>query len=225
MENSVKRKINVFGKVAKIITMIVIVFLLVAEGFLLVGGVIVAIVPKDAVTVDAAAQLDAKVDNAFFGIDEGKIDVNVGDGKISVGEFNTDNVKMISENGKTGVNAGFGTFHFDLNDALLLIVYGIVYVASIVVALFFFRALMKEFMACDSPFSDGVVQKMRNFAIALIPCIAVVQIMNSAINSVFSQSFNLDIDFISVAFVLIIFVLTMIFKYGAQLQKEHDETV
>ena len=30
---------------------------------------------------------------------------------------------------------------------------------------------------------------------------------------------------LSVVFVLVIFVLTMIFKYGAELQKEHDETV
>ena len=42
MENKIKRKINTFGRVAKILTMIVIVCLLVAEGFLLAGGVIAA---------------------------------------------------------------------------------------------------------------------------------------------------------------------------------------
>ena len=225
MENPIKRKINVFGKVAKIITTIIIVFLLVAEGFMLVGGIVVACVPKDAVTVDAAAQFDAKVDNQFFGIEEGKIDVNLGGGTLRLGDVESDGVKMISENGKTGMHGEFNNLHFDLNDALLLILCGMAIVAAIVVALFFFKALMKQFMLCDSPFSDGVVQKMRSFAIALIPCIVVVQGMKSAIGSIFSGSFNFDVDFISVAFVFIIFVLTMIFKYGAALQKEHDETV
>ena len=225
MENSVKRKINIFGKVAKIITMIVIVFLLVAEGFMLVGGIIVAAVPKDSVTVDAAGKLDANVDTAYFGLDGEQFYVNTGSSRIALGEISTGNLDVKNENGKLNVSGDFKNLHFDLNDALLLIVYGMIYVASIVVALFFFRALMKEFMVCDSPFSDGVVRKMRNFAIALIPCVAVVQIMKSAISGVTSQSFSFDIDFISVAFVLIIFVLTMVFKYGAELQKEHDETV
>ncbi|MBQ3329552.1 MAG: DUF2975 domain-containing protein [Ruminococcus sp.] len=225
MENSVKRKINIFGKVAKIITMIVIVCLLVAEGFMLVGGVIVAAVPKDSVTVDAAVQVDAKADNEFFGIEEGKIGVKVGGTEILLGEYSTDGVSFFSEKGKTGVSAGIRDLHFDLNDALKLIVCGMVSVAAIVVALFFFRALMKQFMVCDSPFSEGVVKKMRNFAIALIPCTAVVMVMKSAFGAVFSHNFGFDIDFISIAFVFIIFVLTMIFKYGTELQKEHDETV
>ena len=61
MEKSIKRKINVFGKVAKIITMIIIVCLLVAEGFMLVGGIIVACVPKDSVTVDGAGRIDVNL--------------------------------------------------------------------------------------------------------------------------------------------------------------------
>ena len=225
MENSIKRKINIFGKVAKIITMIVIVCLLVAEGFMLVGGVIAAAVPKDSVTVDAAVQVDAKADNKFFGIEYGKIGVKVGGTEILLGEYSTDGVSFFSENGKTGVSAGIRDLHFDLNDALKLIVCGMVSVAAIVVSLYFFRALMKQFMVCDSPFSEGVVKKMRNFAIALIPCTAVVMVMKSAFGAVFSHNFGFDIDFISIAFVFIIFVLTMIFKYGAELQKEHDETV
>ena len=225
MENSVKRKINVFGKVAKIFTMIIIVCLLVAEGFMLVGGIIVACVPKDSVTIDGVGAIDVNVNTEYFGLDGEQFYVNTGSGHLALGEISTGSLDVRNENGNLNVNGDFKNLHFDLNDGLKLIICGMIYVAAIVVALFFFRALMKQFMTCDSPFSEGVVRKMRNFAISLIPCTAVVMVMKSVIGSVFSHNFNFDFDFIFAAFVLIIFVLTMIFKYGAELQKEHDETV
>lgn len=225
MENSIKRKINLFGKVAKIITTILIVFLLVAEGFMLVGGIVVACVPKDSVTVDAAATADVRVDTAYFGLDEGKVSAKIGGTQVVFGDVDTGELQVTDGDGSVNLSGDFKNLHFDLNDALLLIVYGFISLACIVVALFFFKALMKEFMTCDSPFSDGVVKKMRSFAIALIPCVAVAQAMKSAMGGIISNSFAFDFDFVSIAFVLIIFVLTMIFKYGTELQKEHDETV
>lgn len=225
MESSIKRKINIFGKVAKIITTIIIVMLLIAEGFMLVGGIIVAAVPKDSVTVNVSGTADIKVNTGYFGLEGNNVYVNAGDTKVVFGSVSTDDFTVTENDGILNMNAGVKDMRFDLNTALLLIAFGMISVASIVVALYFFKALMKQFMVCDSPFSEGVVQKMRNFAIALIPCVVVVQGMKAAMQAVFSNSFTLDIDFISVAFVFIIFVLTMIFKYGTELQKEHDETV
>ncbi|MBQ3284649.1 MAG: DUF2975 domain-containing protein [Ruminococcus sp.] len=225
MEYSVKRKINIFGKVAKIITMIIIVFLLVAEGFLLTGGVIVACVPKDSVTLDAQLNADMNVNTGIFGFDDGKFSVKAGNTDIVLGEVALDSFDVSTDNGVMNVNGGVRNVHFDLNSVLLLIVYGMISLASVIVALFFFRALMKEFVVCDSPFCDGVVKKMRNFAIALIPCVVVAQGMKAAIGAVIGVGFNLQFDFVYAAFVFIIFVLTMIFKYGTMLQKEHDETV
>ena len=225
MENSIKKKINVFGKVAKIITMIIIVCLLVAEGFMLAGGVIIACVPKDSVTVDGAGTIDVNVNTEYFGLNGEQFYVNTGSGQIALGEVSTGSLDVKNENGNLNVNGDVRQVHFDLNDGMMMIVYGMVYVAALVVALFFFRALMKQFMVCNSPFSEEVVRKMRAFAIALIPCIATVQLMKSALSAKMNGSFQFEIDFISVAFVVIIFILTMIFKYGTELQKEHDETV
>lgn len=225
MEQSVKRKINVFGKVAKIITTIIIVFLLVAEGFMLTGAIIVAAVPKDSVTVDATVNADVKVDTGFFGIDGDNVYVKAGDTKIVIGDFDTGNAEVKSKDGVLTVNADMNDLHFDLKDALLLIVCGMGSLAAVIVALYFFKALMKQFMICDTPFCDGVVQKMKNFAIALIPCVIVAEGMKKAMGGIVSNSFTLDFDVVSAGFVIIIFVLTMIFKYGAMLQKEHDETV
>ena len=230
MENSVKRKINIFGKVMKIITTVVIVFLLVAEGFMLTGGVIVAAVPKDSITVKARVNADANLNMRYFGIEDyepgqNRFFFDVGGNRIAIGEFGNGEIQVSNEDGTLNLNADVRNLHFDLNDALLLIVYGMVSLASVIVALFFFKALMKEFMICDSPFCDGVVRKMRNFAIALIPCVVVAEGMKKAIAAIISNTITLDFNLVSAGFVIVIFVLTMIFKYGAELQKEHDETV
>lgn len=225
MENSVKRKINIFGKVMKIITTVIIVCLLVVEGFMLVGGIIVAVVPKDSVTLDAQVNADVKVNTGFFGLEDGQVSVKAGNTNIVLGEIEVDGFDVSTKNGVMNMNGGIKNIHFDLNSALWMLVCGMISLAAVIVALFFFKALMKQFMICDSPFSDGVVQKMRNFAIALIPCMVVAQGMKAAIGDILSGSITMNIDFISVAFVFIIFVLTMVFKYGTMLQKEHDETV
>lgn len=225
MENSVKRKINIFGKVAKIITTIIIVCLLVAEGFMLVGGIIVAIVPKDSVTVDVTANADASINTSYFGLDGNRFYVNLGKSKIMLGDFGTGDINISNSDGKLSLSGGIKDMRFDLNTALQAIICGMLSLAAIITALYFFKALMKEFMTCDSPFTDGIVKKMRAFAIALIPCAAVIEGTKAAVGAFVGNSFSLNIDLVTVAFVLIIFVLTMVFKYGAMLQKEHDETV
>lgn len=209
----------------KIITTVIIVLLLVAEGFMLVGGIIAAAVPKDSVTVDTQVNADVNVNTGYFGLDGDQFYVNLGDTQLKLGEVGTGKVALKNADGVMNLDVDVKDMHFDMNSVLLLIVYGMVSLAAIIVGLFFFKALMKEFMICDSPFTDGVVQKLKNFAIALIPCMVVVQGMKAAMGGIISDSFTFDIDFISVAFVFIIFVLAMIFKYGTMLQKEHDETV
>ena len=51
MENPIRKKINIFGKAGKIISMIIIICLLVSEGFMLLGTIVLAALPEDAVSV------------------------------------------------------------------------------------------------------------------------------------------------------------------------------
>ncbi len=224
MENKIKRKINTFGKVAKILTMIAIVCMLVAEGFLLVGGVIAAVVPKDSVKVDCESSTEVFVDTNYFGMDGDAFYVNMGGSKLYIGDLGDDSYDVKNQNGILELNSSAQSKHYDLNTALVWIICQMAALAAIIVALYFFRSLMKQFMVCDTPFSDGVVNKMRAFAIALIPCMAVYHAVGAVKNNVLGNDGSTGL-ILSVVFVLVIFVLTMIFKYGAELQKEHDETV
>lgn len=224
MENKIKRKINTFGKVTKILTMIVIVFLLVAEGFLLVGGVIAAVVPKDSITVDNGSDTRIDVDTNYFGLNGRQFFIKIGNTELYVGQLEKGEFDVKSENGNLTLTDNAQDKHYDLNAALIWIICEMTSFAAIIIALYFFRSLMKQFMVCDTPFSNGVVNKMRAFAIALIPCMVAYHAAGIAKNNIFGNDGPPSL-IPSVVFVLVIFVLTMIFKYGAELQKEHDETV
>ena len=220
MESTIKKKINTFGKAGKIITSIIIVVLLVVEGFLLAGTIVAAVLPKDAVSVDAQGGGTVRFDAEYFGFDSDELSLKIGSTQIKLAEF--DSVKTHSQDGALIMDVQSGEYHFNLNTLLGFMIIGIIRLASFVVALYFLKALMKAFMTCGSPFDANVITKMRNFAIALIPCIAVHEIAGCFVPG-FSHGGSLDL--VKVAFVLIIFMLTAVFKYGAQLQKEHDETV
>ena len=221
MENSIKRKINIFGKVGKIITTVIIVLLLVAEGAMLAGTIALAIIPHDAVTADVEAKANVKIDADYFNMKDGEIKIP---GKVTVFSTKLD-PRFEVKNGTAELNAETGNLHFDLADVIKLLAVGMVKLAAVIVALYFFKALMKEFSLCDTPFSDGVIRKMRNFAIALIPTMLLSSLFKSVAGGMLADRFTFDFDLLPVAFVVVVFVLTAIFRYGAQLQREHDDTV
>ena len=144
MENSVKTKINTFGKVFRIITTVFIVCLYVIEGFLLLGTVLSAAFPKDAVVMDVSAGVDVKINNNFD-IDNGKFSAVIGDGKLSLGSFDSDEVKVKADSGSLLVNADFSDRHFDLSDIMIIFICAIISVAAVIVALYFFFSLFIRF--------------------------------------------------------------------------------
>lgn len=81
------------------------------------------------------------------------------------------------------------------------------------VAVVFARKLAKALENCNSPFEEAVLNRMKSFGIALAVWAAAVLLING-------------ISGIIVAFAVIIVLLFIsIFKYGAQLQQQADDTV
>ena len=227
MEKSVKRKINIFGKVCKIITTVIIVLLLIAEGAMLTGTIVMAFLPKDAVTVDVNGTANVKLDASRFGFDGNIISLEAGNGRFKLFDAEAD-AKVQSKDGVISVNAEVNHMHFDLSDLIKLMIAGMIKLATVIVPLYFFKALMKAFMTCETPFCGNVIKKMRAFAIALIPSMIVSSMTNSVLGLLFTDSISIGgggFDMIPVLFVFVVFILTAIFRYGAQLQKEYDETV
>lgn len=87
-----------------------------------------------------------------------------------------------------------------------------VYLAALFVALLFGGKLAKALEKCDTPFSDEVIKKLVNFGKSLIPL---------GVFSVFVSSVGIGIA----AVILMLLLFVSLFKYGAELQKQADETL
>lgn len=228
MNGSIKARINTFGRVGKIISNIIIVFMLVIEGFILLAGIIMLAMPEDTASIDLVGNAEIRVDAGRFGLDDGNFSVKIGDSRIAVASYGDKAAEMkVDEEGIATVNTGDMKLHYTLRDGGIVVLISGVRLACYIVALFFFKGLMKCFMGCDTPFCDEVVNRLRNFAIVLIPTFVVASTAGSLMGRVISKDiFNIgSFNFMSVALVVVIFMLSAIFRYGTELQKEHDETV
>ena len=95
------------------------------------------------------------------------------------------------------------------------------------VTLYFVGFLCKAFKDCESPFEENVIKKMQNLAYALIPWAFVTSFKDIVTESLLKggNDFAWSLDLGVVLMVLVVFLLVYIFKYGAILQQESDETL
>lgn len=84
--------------------------------------------------------------------------------------------------------------------------------AVMLVAVIFGGKFAKALELCESPFEENVLKTMKNFGFSLIP-MGLVYISDGGINLT------------AIVLIIAIIIFTYIFKYGAELQKESDETV
>lgn len=228
-----KRKINIIGKVCRIIATVLMILTAVGAGCLLTTGIVLAVIPDNLVAVDMTAKANVSVYGKF--IDE----IPEADLQNMINEINSGDVS-IKINGKSAVSASADgdSIVIDTGDqfvyittrrvGFMLIVYSVI-AGSLVYVFVMLGKLMRELEKCESPFSDGVVKGMTGFAISLIPYAVLNPTLKSVAGSLLAaKDFNIsfgNVDFPTVFAVLVILLLILIFKYGASLQKESDETL
>lgn len=230
-------KINKMGKAGRIITLIAKILCGIALAGTLLGTFSMACMPKDFVQFQVGIQGVAEINLAAIGqhfseedvelINSGKIaesgnmTISTNGGKVTFDQFSVeDDVLTISTNGETIQKAS-------LHDLVYVLICALLSLTMTMVSLFFAGFLCKAIERCDSPFDENVIVKMRNFAFSLIPWVILSSITNSLISSLMAGNFgmNVSIDLSMLIIVLVILALTYIFKYGAVLQQESDETL
>ena len=117
--------------------------------------------------------------------------------------------------------------NFGIRDALKAICAGLIGIASAIVTVAMFLKLCDAFKTCRSPFDEPVIKRMNIFAWTLIVCAVVGAFAKGAVSAALAglgkMSFDLSLTPIFTA--LVVFFLCMVFRYGAQLQQEADETL
>ena len=237
--NNIQTKVNRIGKAGRIVSIILIVLLSIGAFSLLLAGGVCAVLPEDTVGGSFRPNADVLVGRSILGQEWSRIDEIVAEAQEALtGKYGeviqfekTDRGLLIRldrlmEEGEV----------FRLRNALGAIWAGLVGIASAIVALVMFLKLCKAFEACRSPFDEAVIRRMNIFAWTLIVCAVVGSFAGSAAQSavmafqnagihVGAKNFGVSLDLYPIFAALIVFFLCMIFRYGAQLQREADETL
>lgn len=240
METKMDKKINTIGKIGRIFTTIIAVFMILAAVATAVGIGVAASLPKDALRVEVTGTADVTAKGELLGsIADAIIDAaKGGDGKvylddeerIAIGDVKGDVPEGVTaEETEKGFTLSMNKQELNVNvDAVIYaLVAALINTICTIVVLFMVRALMKSLEKCETPFCDSVIKNMKRFGYSLIPFAFISGMSENSWHYMFSPGVDVHagIDLTVVFGILVVFMLVMIFTYGAALQKESDETL
>lgn len=242
MENAIKRKVNRIGLAGQIISIILIILMAVACFGCLAGGIGLLIIPDDSVKIGATTQMDASVDKELLGSFFDKIpeDMNDIDAELSVNGTEFETLKMEKTDNTLLFSGLSARVDFNVKKLASAAFAGVAYCAALLVVFVFLKRLSDGFRRCDTPFSDDVIHRVTVFAWVLVGGAVAMSVAESIANSMLNRSLDLSFSLnpsgissgLSVSFSfapilisLLVLFLTIIFRYGAQLQKQSDETL
>ncbi len=232
-KESAIKKINTIGKVGSIISTICIVISCIGLVGVLVGGIFCRVLPQDTFkfTFGNTAVLNADVAAAkgmgFFpnGLEEPSRSFSQGTMSLNGTIYVPENVNIDGDR----VTADFVAEEGMINPARVSTICFVMaaFVVMCIFLLFLVRRLCKALESCESPFEASVVKGVEQCTWSLIVWTILGGIATGIIMTVSSGTVNLGFSFglPTVLELLLIFGLGYIFKYGAQLQTESDETL
>ena len=229
MNNKLVNRMNTVGTVGKIITIIVIVLMIIAS--VAVAGVAVAasVMPGDTIAADVSVQTDVTLSGEVFGPVSSEIVNGVNQEAISGKDIGNGTVSVDADKADDSavIHADVERLHMESGMIVLAIWVALITLISIIVCAFFFKALMQELSVAESPFTYAIADKMKRFAIVMIVTSVIASICKSIIGAILTMGhgFAFSLDFGPIITAVIIFILVVVFRYGAQLQKESDETL
>lgn len=235
MKEQAIQKINKMGKIGVIIVTIMKVFVIIGIVGVLIGAVVCSLLPDDLVSMqfsgDATVTINMEAVEKMTGtqISEQELRDSLAasgqlkmDGKeYSMGEIALEGKKMIVDaNAESPRSIELGNLAGVWISALALLAAGLV-------TLIFAGRLCKAFRDCETPFEENVIRKMQQLAYALIPWIILNSVAAAVIGFTLGRADGIDISFDPsvILIVLVVFALVYVFRYGAMLQQEADETL
>lgn len=238
MKQNAISKINQMGQIGGYLTIVAKVLVILGIIGCLAGAVIFAIIPENFISVNVSNNIGCVIDFSSLGIElsESQIqevqDQSAENNSMTTvmhnngSEYITNNVSITET--EMLVEAATEDVTINLSPIKWVFLAGAVNVAMALVTLFFVGSLCKAFRYCESPFEENVIKKMQNLAISLIPWTIISSIADSFVTNLLnvgSFEFGISVDMNVVFIIILIFVLVYIFKYGAVLQRESDETL
>ena len=235
MNNSMKKKINTAGLIGYIISILLIIAMIACLVGTCIAAVGVGVISDEDVNVKTSTNINvtasgdilSKLDS-FIKIDGVEELGDLSEGGKAENLEDSDLSELSVEKSENGikVNALTNEVTFSAKRLIFALVITAVYLLAIVIMLYMIKAFMKALKSCDTPFADNVIRPMQKFGYSLIPVVVLSMINNSAWEGfINSSSFDFSINIEAILVLAVVFILIMVFKYGAELQKQSDETL
>ena len=234
MKEDAIKKMNKIGKIGSIVALIMRIVLIVGLVVCILGTIAVVVLPDNLVnlqvTGEAIIDIDvSELDRELSEEDITKIKDNMleGDADVDINGLNYDIYEVnVDEEGFT-MNAGATSRVLNFDDLLGILVIAIVTLIFSIITVNYAGGLCKTFSVCSTPFEEDIIKSMQKLAYSLIPWALFSSMTESIANTILSKNISIFVGVdLGVLFVIvIIFVLVQIFKYGAVLQQESDETL
>ena len=227
MKEEVVKKVNMVGKAGQILTKIaevgvwialVVCFLMMLAGILL---------PKELISVSLSHKAVIKVDISGVSFLDEMEKVGESDGTLELDGISYE-LESVTETESKLEAVGESEVHtIHVRDLIWTMAIGMISLASVLVVLHYAEVLCKGFRYCETPFTDEIVQALKHLAIAMIPMIVLSNAGETTLEGLIVGNADLvfGVDLMEVMLVIIVFLLSAIFRYGAMLQQESDDTV
>lgn len=236
METQSIKKINLAGKIGYIISILLIVCTIVAMvGVGICTGAAFAVAKNEInVTLDTNVTITSTGNflnnlSSFVKID-GVEDLttlteDAKDG-LTINDKDISELTVKEEDGGLNVKLKTNEISISMKKIIVCLIATFIYLLAITVALYKVKALMKSLKEAETPFAPEVINKMTIFANTLVVVIILKTVFDAIMSSISSGlNIRLSIDLGSILLVAVIYLLIIVFKYGAKLQQESDETI
>ena len=230
MKEQAIQKINKIGNVSGMITLVAKVLVGIAMAVVLVATIVCLLIPESMIKVSTTADVNMEIDYSTLGITVSEEQMVEAKAQLE---------QDVIEDGKEGftsvevtpslikMTGAVEEYEFTMKILVELLAMALGTLILTFVTLIFVGRLCKAFRDCQSPFEENVINKMQHFAYALIPWAVISTITTSLTESMLNNKVivNFRFDLRTILIVLVVLVLVYIFKYGAILQQESDETL
>lgn len=235
MKQEAITKINKMGKVGQIFALIAKILLGIGIAMMLAVTIATAFIPKEFVHVKTGGTAQVEVNLKSIGVSLSEEDIqqiNNSETEVKNSTINANDVeyninKMTADENGIFVDVSADNITFNLHSTFWIMLLSTVALILSFVTVWFVGALCKAVAQCQTPFEENVIKKLQYLAYSLIPWAFFTTISDGMATGMMTgkMQFNVGVDLGMVLVIVIIFALTYIFKYGAVLQQESDETL
>lgn len=236
MKNPSIKKINTAGLIGYIVSIILIVCTIAGMVGIVICTVGAIAISNNDINVKMSTNINVNSTGNFFkklnsfvfidGIDDlSTLTEDAKDG-IKLNDNDISELSVKEENGGLNINAKTNDINISMNKIIVALITAFIFLGAVTVSLYMVKALMKSLKECETPFAEEVIKNMTRFATSLV-CVVFLNIIFSGFWSSITTELNYkpSINLGSILLVAVIYILITVFKYGAELQRESDETL